>query len=378
MNTTSAATASPSATFGVRPAAAATRGAVGRRIRGALSVRKVGGVYVLIMIVVYFSVTVPKTFPQWDTVRQILNGNAVSAMAALALIIPMAAGVFDISVAYTMSLSGVISAWLVVHTGLPLGVAIVLAVLAGTGVGIINGVVVVVMRIESLIATLATGSLIQALITMVTHDNSISHSKLNGSFSKIAQGSLQGLTLPILYALVMTLAIWHLQQHTATGRRLYAVGFNRDATRLAGINTNALRFSTLVLSGTLAGATGVVLASSIGSGSPTAGTPYLLFAFAAVFLGATQLKEGRFNAWGTIIAVLLLGTGTTGLGLAGAPSWARSMFTGIVLIAALAVTGLQRRSVGGARRRSWKRPANDRDATQHPTATVQQQEGEQQ
>ena len=103
------------------------------------------------------SITVPDTFPQWDTVRQILNGNAVSAMVALALVVPMSAGVFDISVAYTMSLSGVVAAWLVVHTGLPLGVVIVLGVLTGTAVGIINGIVVVLMRIDSLIATLATG-----------------------------------------------------------------------------------------------------------------------------------------------------------------------------------------------------------------------------
>jgi ribose/xylose/arabinose/galactoside ABC-type transport system permease subunit len=358
MNTTTVNRGQPT----TAPADTDRRTGPGDRVRQALSPRKVGGLYVLALIVLYFSVTVSATFPQWDTVRQILNGNAVSAMAALALIIPMSAGVFDISVAFTMSLSGVLAAWVVVHTGLPLPVAVALAVLAAVGVGIVNGVVVVVMRIDSLIATLATGSLIAAVITMVTHDNSISDAKLNGSFSQIAQRSFHGLTVPILYALVMAVAIWHLQQHTATGRRLYAVGFNRDATRLAGINTEVLRFATLVVSATLAGFSGVVLASSIGSGSPTAGTPYLLYAFAAVFLGATQLKEGRFNAWGTIIAVLLLGTGTTGLGLAGAAAWARSMFTGIVLIAALAVTGLQRRGAGGSgRRRWWKRRGAEPD-----------------
>jgi len=91
-----------------------------------------------------------------------------------------------------------------------------------------------------------------------------------------------------------------------------------------------------------------VLASTIGSGDPTAGTSYLLPAFAAAFLGATQLKHGRFNAIGTLIAVLLLGTGTTGLGLANAPQWSADMFVGVVLIASLAVTGIQRRAVTGS------------------------------
>ena len=91
-----------------------------------------------------------------------------------------------------------------------------------------------------------------------------------------------------------------------------------------------------------------MLAATVGSGDPSAGTSYLLPAFAAAFLGATQLKHGRFNAFGTLIAVLLLGTGTTGLALANAPQWSADMFVGVVLIASLAVTGIQRRATVGA------------------------------
>jgi ribose transport system permease protein len=109
------------------------------------------------------------------------------------------------------------------------------------------------------------------------------------------------------------------------------------------VRVDRLRFLSLVASGGFAGLAGVILASTLASGSPTAGTPYLLPAFAAAFLGATQLKHGRFNAGGTLIAVLLLGTGVTGLALANAPSWSGDMFVGVVLIAALAVTGVQRR-----------------------------------
>ena len=364
------------------------RPTVAARFVNAFAFNKIGGVYVLAAIVVYFSITVPETFPEWDTVRQILNGNAIAAMAALALVVPLSAGVFDISVAYTMSLSGVITAYTVVHTSLPLAVAVLIGLLAAVGVGILNGIVVVVMKIDSLIGTLATGSLVQALITMVTHDTSITNGQLAGSFSAIAQHSINGLTLPIFYAIVIALVVWHVHEHTATGRRLYAIGFNRDAAKLAGINTARLQFLCLVVGALVAGITGIVLASSIGAGSPTAGTPYLLSAFAAVFLGATQLKQGRFNAWGTIIAILLLGTGITGLGLAGAAAYAQSMFTGIVLIAALAVTGLQRRSAGAAAlhrfglRRNAAEPATEQPieaetyladsfATDHLTTTPQ-------
>ena len=115
----------------------------------------------------------------------------------------------------------------------------------------------------------------------------------------------------------------------------------------------------------LAGVAGVVLASSINSGTPDAGTSYLLPAYAAAFVGATQLQRGRFNAWGTVIAVLLLATGTTGLSLAAAPDWAGDMFTGVVLIAALAVTGRQRRASGGSRGRWFGlRPGRGQAAAQ--------------
>jgi ribose transport system permease protein len=150
-------------------------------------------------------------------------------------------------------------------------------------------------------------------------------------------------------------AIWYVLEHTATGRRIYATGFNRDASRLASVRTNRLQFIALIVSALLAGITGIVLASFIGSGSPTAGTPYLLPAFAAVFLGATQLKSGRFNAWGTVIAVLLLGTLTTGLGLAGVDQWVQQFATGMVLIAALALTGFQVRRAGAEGKRARTR-----------------------
>ena len=123
---------------------------------------------------------------------------------------------------------------------------------------------------------------------------------------------------------------------------------------------------SLVVSGSLAGATGLVLASTVGSGDPSAGTSYLLPAFAAAFLGATQLKHGRFNAFGTLIAVLLLGTGTTGLALANAPQWSADMFVGLVLIASLAVTGIQRRASvgdGGRFRTLFRRAASERRLT---------------
>jgi ribose transport system permease protein len=319
-----------------------------KRLTAALAFDKIGAVYVWIAIIIVFSIWVPDTFPTIDTAKQILNSNAITGLAALAITIPLAARVFDLSFAYTMTLSGVAVAKFVIG-GMPLGLAVLLGIGVGLAIGLINALVVVVAKIDSFIGTLATGSLILALITMITDDTPISDASLTGGFSDIGQTDIGGITMPVFYFAIAAVAIWYLLEHTATGRRLYATGFNPDASRLAGVPVDKLRFLSLVTCGTLAGASGIVLASTLGSGSPTAGTPYLLPAFAAVFLGATQLKNGRFNAGGTIIAVLLLGTGTTGLALAAAPTWSQSMFVGIVLIAALAVTGIQRRTAVASR-----------------------------
>jgi len=325
-----------------------------KRLTSATAFDKVGAVYVWIAIIIFFSILVPDTFPRVDTAKQILNTNAITGLAALAITIPLAARVFDLSFAFVMTLSGVTVAELMIR-GMPLVPALLLGLGVGAAIGLINALVVVVAKIDSFIATLATGSLIQSLITMATGDTVILHINLAGDFSKIGQTDVSGLTLPVFYAVGVAFAIWYLLEHTATGRRLYATGFNPDASRLAGVHTERLRFMSLVASGGLSGFAGIVLASTIQSGSPTAGTPYLLPAFAAAFLGATQLKRGRFNAWGTIIAVLLLGTGTTGLALAAAPQWAADMFVGVVLIASLAVTGIQKRATAGRGRFAWSR-----------------------
>jgi ribose transport system permease protein len=296
-------------------------------------------------------VWIPGTFDNDQTVKQILNGNAVTGLMALSILVPLCTRTYDLSIAYVATLAGVTVTHFIV-VGVPLAGAIAIALLVSLAVGVINAVVVVVMRIDSFIATLATGSLIAAFITMVTNNVAITNAELAGPFAQVAQKSIAGITLPVFYMFAVAVILWYLLEQTATGRRMYAVGFNDEAARLARVRVNRLRFISLMCSATIAGFAGIVLASVIDSGSPSAATPYLLPAFAAAFLGATQLRGGRFNAWGTLIAVLLLGTGITGLTLAGAPNWSEDMFTGVVLIAALWITGIQQRSSG---RVGWKR-----------------------
>ncbi len=284
-------------------------------------------------------------------------------------LIPLSCATFDLSFAYTMSLSGVSAAHFVVTNHMPVGVAMILGILVGMIIGLINGFVVVVLKIDSFIGTLGTGSLVQAFISYVTHDNPINSLKLSGTFTSVSQRLVGGVVVVVYYALALAIVLWLFMEYLSTGRRLYASGFNPDAAKLANIRVDRLRFLSLIASSALAGFAGVMLASSLSSGSPTAGTSYLLPAFAASFVGATQFKRDRMNAWGTVVAVLMLGTGIVGLGLVNAPLWAPQMFTGIVLLGALAAAGLQQRSLfrGGSGFFSAIRGRLRRDEAPAPT-----------
>jgi ribose transport system permease protein len=344
------------------PAFGAGGSSAAARWKNHLSFKNIGAVYVWLVIIVVFAIWAPDTFPTWQTAKTVLNQNAISGLVALALVVPLSARVFDLSVGNAMGLCNVIIAWLLVNQGVPIVPAILLTILAGVLIGLVNAAVVIGGKIDSFIATLATGSLMAAATTMISSDQAIIGEQLNGNFGKIATTDIGGVALPVFLMLLVAAGLWYLLNYTTTGRRIYATGFNEEGARLTGIRTKRLRFSALIVSGTVAGVGGVLLTSQVSSGSPDIGPPYLLDAFAAAFLGATQFG-GRFNAWGTVIAVLLLGTGKTGLVLVGAPVWAPSMFAGVVLLLALGLTGLEK----SMQARSWASARRKRSAAKATT-----------
>jgi ribose transport system permease protein len=321
-----------------------------------LSFANIGIVYVLIALIIIFSIWAPNTFPTWQTVKTILNQNAVAGLIALALVVPLSARMFDLSVGNLMGLCNVLIAWLLVNKGVAIVPAIGLTILAGIALGVFNGLVVVFAGIDSFIGTLATGSLMAAIISLLSKDQSIIGNQLTGSFGSIATTSVGGIQLPVILMLIVAVLVWFIQKYTVVGRRIYAIGFNERGAQLAGVRTPRLKFISLTVSGLVCAVAGILLASQVSSGSPGIGPPYLLDAFAAAFLGATQFG-GRFNAWGTVLAVILLGTGTTGLVLVGAQPWAQSMFSGMVLLVALATTNLEQTLEA----RSWVRARRGRD-----------------
>jgi ribose transport system permease protein len=314
------------------------------RLLRVLSFRNISAVYVFIVIFVVFALWVPDTWLSGDTWRSLISSQAVTAMLAIGLVIALSSGAFDLSIGATLGFGAILVAWLLVPRGVPMVPAIALTVLAGAVVGLANGLLIVKARIDSFIATLGMSSILLAMIAWISSSQQIPG--LSNSFQKLGTTEIFGLTLPVYLMLAVALVTWYVLDLTPVGRHIYATGGNTEAARLAGVRTSAVVVLALVCCGAIATFSGLLVTSSLGTGDPTIGPAYLLPAFSAAFLGSTQFRGGRFNVWGTVLAVYVLAAGVKGLQLAGAPIWIPDLFNGVALLLAVGLAKYQ----GTARR----------------------------
>ncbi len=310
-----------------------------KRLLATGSFRNISAIYVFLVIFVVFSIWIPHTFLQESAWKALLEGQAVTAMLAVGLVIPLSAGAFDLAIGAELGFGGIFVAWLLVNQGVTVVPAIVLTLLAGMLVGAANGLLVVKARIDSFVATLGVSSILLAVIAWVSNSQQII--SLPQGFQNIAGTQLLGVTLPVYLMLAVAGLAWYVLERTRLGRRIYATGGNIEAARLAGVRTSAVLVGSLIACGMIAAFAGILTSANLGTGDPTIGPPYLLPAFAAAFLGSTQFRGGRFNVWGTVIAVYVLAVGVMGLQLAGAPIWIPSLFNGAALLLAVGLAKYQ-------------------------------------
>lgn len=300
------------------------------------------GLLVIVLLLVVFSALRPDTFLSPTTFRLLLSEQAVTGIAAIGLLIAFAGGAYDLSIGQVLGLAVVMSTWLQADLGLGPWTAVLITLLVGALVGAVNGFLVSVVGINSFIATLAMASIVEAAIYGVTGGTQIVGAVAQG-FLAAGQSSILTIPVPVFYMIGVAAIAWFVLEHTTPGRLLYAVGSNPDAARLSGVKTGRYVFYSLVCSASLATVAGIVFATKIGSASLTAGPPYLLPAFAAVLLGTTQIKPGRPNVLGTVVAIFLVAIGSKGLQLMGVPIWVSSLFNGTILIVAVALSLTRRR-----------------------------------
>lgn len=296
---------------------------------------------VWIAVIIFFSFATDR-FMTEGNISSLLGSQAVLLILALGLLLPLRVGDFDLSVASTLGLSAMLVAILNVEHGWNVWLAALFAILIGCIIGLVNGLVVVRWNINPFIVTLGMSTFIQGVIFWVSKSNTISG--IDPALSDfVLQDTIFGIPADFWYALIVAAVIWYVFEFTPLGQRFLFVGQSQDMARLNGIAVSRTRVLALVASGGIAALAGVVLAGSTGSADPNSAASFLMPAFAACFLGTTVLKIGRFNPWGTVIALYFIGTGTTGLQLLGAQNYVQQLFYGAALIIAVILAEVLRK-----------------------------------
>jgi ribose transport system permease protein len=314
----------------------------GRRSLGRV-LEQFGALIVLVVSVVVFSVLRPQTFPTTVNLTSILLSQSMLALITMGLLTVLAVGEFDLSLGYVVDFCTMLFGVLTSYHNWNWFPAMIVTLIAGGLSGVVNGILVVRFRIHSFIATLGTGTVLSGITIWLTNGQIIDEG-LPKQVIWLGQEEILGIGFPIYLMAIAVIIFAFLLRSTPFGRSLYAVGGGREVARLAGLRTERLIVTAFVLSGVMAAAAALVGIGLGGSAHPDVGDQYLLPAYAAAFLGATAIEPGRFNVWGTVVAILLLAVLVAGVQQLGAPYWVSPVFNGLALIVA----------VGLARAREWK------------------------
>lgn len=308
-----------------------------RRRQLALStvLARYGLILAWIVLIIIYTIMLPNLFPRVSTIQIILGSQAPAIMVALALLVPLVGGDFDLSVAGVLGVSDMLVGQLNVTYHLPLSVAVLAAFAVGPIVGVINSVLIVNLGVDSVIVTLGTGT---ALTGLALGINLQPISGIGSALITATSFKILGLPMVFYYSIALTAILWYVFGHTPFGRRLYFCGNGAEVARLAGIRVSRFRWIALLSSSCIAAAAGIALTGSLGGSDPNIAANYLLPSFAAVFLGSTVISPGRFNPIGVLVASYFLITTETALELMGQSGWVQQVVSGVALVLGVAAS----------------------------------------
>lgn len=305
----------------------------------AFQLERFGLVIVWLAVIALFGILRPDTFLTWSNFSTIFGSQAVLVIVTLGLVVPLTAGDFDLSIAQVLTFVSMLTAILSAKLGVPLLVIIPLMLAVGAAVGLLNGALTLYFRVHSLIVTLGVGTFLHGLTLWVSDSQTI-----GGVARALMQWTiierLFGVPVAFYYAIGLAAAMWYILSYTAFGQQLLFTGRGREVGRLSGIPVGRVRLLSFVASGVMGALAGLLYTGTTGSANPSSGTMLLLPAFAAAFLGATCINPGRFNPWGSVVAVYFLVTGINGLSVLGFRTFVQDLFYGGALVVAVMVSQL--------------------------------------
>lgn len=314
---------------------------------------EVGVLGILVVVALVMSLLSPN-FATFGNMQVLLLNGAVIAFLAVGQTFVLLTGGIDLSTGSTVALTGVLAALAMEH-GLPWPFACLVAMLVGVCVGLFNGSIVHYLKLPPFIVTFATFGIAASVPQIITGANSVL--VRDRSFSNVGQGRLVGIPIPVLLVAVAAAAFTFLLRCTSTGVRIYAVGGNRETSRLAGVNISRMTLLVYAISGFCASIGGLITTSRLMVGYPTAGSGNeLFFSIAAAVVGGVSLFGGVGSVPGALIGAVLIATVSNGMNVIGVNSFWQPLIIGVIILLGvsldtyrrnLSVAGLLRR-IGGA------------------------------
>jgi L-arabinose transport system permease protein len=286
-------------------------------------------VFIILFVILSFTV---RDFASWTNMMGLALSVSMVGMVACTMLFCLASGDFDLSVESIVAFSGVLAAAIITFTG-SIATGIAAGILAGGLVGFVNGFVIAKLRINALIATLASMLIVRGLGYIVSNGQAVYVSQ--SGFFALGNSFFLGVQTPVWITLACFIIFGVLLHRTAFGRQTLAIGGNREAARLAGVPVNRVKILIFTLQGLVTGFAGVILASRMTSGQPNTSAGFSLAVISACVLGGVSLSGGVGTMLGTVVGVLIMGTVENAMNLASVPTFYQDVVRGAFLLLAV-------------------------------------------
>ncbi|MDR1431692.1 MAG: ABC transporter permease [Propionibacteriaceae bacterium] len=316
------------------------KGIIPERYRGFIQQGMV--LITLVLLAVFFSFMRP-SFISWDNISQLLLASVVTAIQAIGLTFVIATGGIDLTPGMGMAATSVIAGLLMSSFGLPIWVGVLGGVLAGALLGLINGTLIAYVKMQPMIATLAMMMVCWGAGLVLAGGKTVSLRDVGG-YNAIAMGEpfIPGLKNAVLILLLLAIIAGVVMNKTVVGRYALAIGSNKEATRISGINTPRWEVLAYVICGAFTGISGILMSSRLSSANPTLGQGYEMYAIAAAVIGGTSLRGGRASVFGAVIGAVTIQTIFNGLTVMGVQDQWQKVVLGIVVLVAVFVDIMRR------------------------------------